>query len=832
MSIKTFTLCSLLLFVGGVALADEAQQVEFFEAKIRPVLVKHCYQCHSAGADKAGKLKGGLLLDDRDSLRQGGESGPAIVPGNPKKSLLLAAIKYDGLEMPPKTPLPQSVIADFQKWIQIGAPDPRDGKGVIRKTIDIEKGRLFWAFQPVQKVAVPKSNSDTQKHESDIDVFVEARRQNKGVKSGPLALASTLVRRLYFDLTGLPPGAEQLTAWTKRLSSKNASPRQQALEALVDELLDSEQFGERWGRHWLDVARFAESNGNSRNATFPHAWRYRDYVIDAFNADTPYNEFIKQQIAGDLLPHQNPEERNRNLVATGFLALASKPVIRGRAAAFIPDIAADQIEVTSRAFLALTVACARCHDHKFDPIPTANYYGLAGIFASSKTLYGGGSGNMGGAPATGLHVLSSKDAAQTKAYAKWQIDVADLTDRQKKIGAELKKLRPKRRKKDKTDKNKKAKKTATPDQKRLTELDKERRQLGAQLKRLRSKEPTPPGTAMGIEENSKVFEVPIYVRGETPKGKPVPRSFISVAHGKATPDFPDDQSGRLELANWLVSESNPLTARVMVNRVWQHLFGRGIVATPDNFGINGDRPSHPELLDHLASTFVSDGQSVKQLVRRLVLTRTYQLADAHDSKNFKTDPENIFLWRHTRKRLEAEAIRDSILATSGQLDLERPAGSVVSVHNGKLIQDALTPDKIHKPSNHRSVYLPILRNGLPEALEVFDVADPSLVVGRRSVTTVPSQDLFMMNSPFVIKHAAAFTQRLLDESIDDDARIDLAYRLAVSRHPSDAEKIRAAKFIQELQQQLSDTQPEAAKLAAWAAYCQALYVSAEFRHLR
>jgi hypothetical protein len=822
MNKRVFSTLVVLLAVVTDVRADEPQQAEFFETKIRPVLVQHCYKCHSAGADKAGKLKGGLLLDDRDSLRRSGESGPAIVPGNAKKSLLLAAINYDNLEMPPKGKLPKSVIADFAKWLQMGAPDPRDGKGVIRKTIDLEKGREFWAFQPVAKVQVPDSKD---RDLTDIDKFVAHRFKSRQLKWVEPASAGTLVRRLYFDLVGLPPSVEELSKWTDAIAVGDAGKRKDALAELVDQLLASPQFGERWGRHWLDVARFAESNGNSRNATFPHAWRFRDYVIDAFNADTPYDDFIKQQIAGDLLAHESVDERNRNLVATGFLALASKPVIRGKRGGFIPDIAADQIEVTSRSILALTVACARCHDHKFDPIPTTDYYGLAGIFASSNVLYGGGSGNMGGAPATGLHVLADKDPSKAKAYDAWKKEVARLTAKQKELNNKIKKLRPKRRKKGQPA-------PKTENEKELAELDKQRRQLATTLKKLRGKPPQAPQSAMGVSESNRVLEVAVYLRGESPKGRPVSRRFVSVAFGDDLPELPTDQSGRLELANWLASESNPLTARVMVNRVWQHLFGRGIVATPDNFGINGDRPTHPELLDHLATKFVADGWSVKRLIQRLVLTRTYQLADSHDANNFEADPDNVYLWRHTRKRLEAEAIRDSILATSGKLELERPKGSVVTIHNGKLIQDALTPDKIHRPSNHRSVYLPILRNGLPESLEVFDMADPSLVVGRRSVTTVPSQDLFLMNSKFVVENAEAFAQRLLAEPIDDTQRISLAYVLAVSRKPTSAEQSRAVKLIEEIESSLSNDDKDKPKLAAWAAYCQALYVSAEFRHVR
>ncbi len=591
----------------------------------------------------------------------------------------------------------------------------------------------------------------------------------------------------------------------------------------MDSLLQSPHFGERWGRHWLDVARYAESNGNSRNATFPHAWRYRDYVIDSFNADMPYDQFLREQIAGDLLPSKSPAERNRQLVATGFLALGSKPVIRGKAGGFVPDVAADQIEVTSRSILGLTVACARCHDHKFDPIPTSDYYGLAGIFASSETLYGGGGNSMGGAPATDLHVLVDKDPARAEAYQQRQQQLAAVAKRQNEIKGELKILRPRKKK------GRQAKESSPEIAAELEKLGEEHKELAAQQKKLQAQRVEAPGRAMGIREASKVTEVPIYVRGETAKGSPIPRHLLSVAATESGGIFPSDQSGRLELARWLTDKENPLTARVMVNRIWLHLFGEGIVRSPDNFGFNGERPTHPELLDYLAATFVEEDWSVKRMIRKLVLTRTYRLADNYDESNYETDPDNIYLWRHSRRRLEAEAIRDAVLAASGALDPQRPEGSVVTAHGGKLIQDALTPDKIHQPSNHRSVYLPVLRNGLPESLEVFDFADPSLVVGRRSVTTVPAQDLFLMNSPFVVEQSRQFARRLLGESTKAIARIDLAYRIAVSRDASDQERERALQFMQETTDDLTNEEPE---LAAWASFCQALFVSAEFRHVR
>ena len=819
--LKACTFASLLTLLSGSLKADD--KTDFFEAKIRPVLIESCYKCHSAAAQANGKLKGGLLLDNRESIRRGGETGPAVVPGNTKQSLLLSALRHEDFEMPPKGKLPDGVIADFAKWIQMGAPDPRDGATAVESKIDLEKGRQFWSFQPVQKPTLPE-NIDPAWSQTGIDRLVAATMTAKGLKPVDLATAEVLVRRLYLDLIGLPPSPQELEQWVERLEANNQ--RQTALESLVDSLLESPQFGERWGRHWLDVARYAESNGNSRNATFPHAWRYRDYVIDAFNADTPFDQFITQQIAGDLLPHKTTEQRNANLIATGFLALASKPVIRGRGGKFIPDIVADQIEVTTRSVLGMTVSCARCHDHKFDPIPTTDYYGLAGVFASSQTLYGGGGNSMGGAPASGLHALISDDLAKNKRYAEWQTELSRVTKRQKEVANEIKRMRTRPKKGEKP-------KPVTAEQKgRLKELTLEKKQLAGELKKLRAKPVAAPQAAMGIREGSGINEVPVYVRGVSPKGDAVTRRLLTVLSDSESPEFSDQQSGRLELAQWLTSSDNPLTARVMANRVWQHLFGIGIVRTPDNFGVNGTRPSNPELLDYLASVFVEDGWSVKKLIRRLVLTRSYQLSTAYQEANYKTDPDNIYVWRHARKRLEAEVIRDTILLASGTLTEKRPVGSVVTAHGGKLIQDSLTPDKIHKPSNHRSVYLPILRNGLPEVLEIFDVADPSLVVGRRNVTIVPAQDLYLMNNPFVLQKSEEFAQRLLQESDDEKGRIDLAYRIALSRRSTKDEQMKAGRFLAEVITSLPESKTkEERQLTAWTGFCQALFVSSEFRYL-
>ena len=762
----------------------------FFEKKIRPVLVQHCYECHSAGAKK---IRGGLTLDTREGLLRGGESGPAVVPGKPGLSLLIQALKYESFEMPPQRQLPEGVVGDFVKWVQQGAADPREGKVVAKAAdtpatepagINVEEGKSFWSFQPIAHPQPPKVKQAAWSR-TDIDRFVLSSLEQHQLTPRPVADARTLIRRLSFDLTGLPPTSEKVEEFVKEYASRP----QPSVEKLVDRLLGSVQFGERWGRHWLDVARYGESNGNVRNSTFPHAWRYRDYVITAFNADKPYDRFLTEQIAGDLLPAKSPEERNANLVATGFLAIGSKPNAQGNPN-FQMDIVADQIETVTTAALALTVACARCHDHKFDPIPARDYYALAGIFTSSETLYGAAGNNMGGAPPTELHVLATKDGATPAPV--------DEPAEEPAVGKK---------------KGNKAKGKAAP------------------------KYPAGTPIAMGMRDRAAPADCRINLKGEARQlGAAVPRGFVQVCSIGEAPALDAEHSGRLELAQWITDPHHPLTARVMVNRIWHHLFGQGIVRTPDNFGLHGERPTHPELLDYLATKFVADGWSVKKLIRSIVLSRTYQTSSELDAASFQADPDNLYLWRHNRRRLDAESFRDSVLAVSGDLDRSPGAGSVLNRLGEALIQDRLTPDKIHEPSNRRSVYLCILRNGEPEELTVFDLADPSLVVGARNVTTVPAQGLFLMNSPFMVKQAERLAERVLSRpspegNLTDADCLQWAYELTLQRKPTAAEVQRAEAFLQSAQDSIGEGSPENRRRQAWSAFCQSLYSTNEFRHL-
>ncbi len=785
---------------GPAAKPATPEQLGFFEKNIRPVLVKECYSCHAAGAKK---IRGGLTLDTRAGLREGGDSGPALVPGDAAASLLVKAVKHvrDDLKMPPKKKLPDAVIADFEKWVAMGAPDPRDGTvKVARNEIDVEKGRKFWSFRPVKR-PTPPAVKDTAWPEGAIDRFLLAGLEAKGLKPVADADPRALVRRVYFDLIGLPPAPEEVEAFV----AAHAVNRRAALAAVVDRLLAAPAFGERWGRHWLDVARYAESSGKTANFAYPHAWRYRDYVIAAVNADKPYDCFIREQLAGDLLPARDDRQKAEHLVATGFLAIGAKAHDEQNRRQFLLDVLDEQIDATFQAFQGLTVACARCHDHKFDPIPQKDYYALAGIFRSTETCYGTVPLFLNFHPSPVLPL--PKGAGAVTALDPLTAEVREGIEKQ------MDGVRERMR-------------NVTGGQNAFLQRIFLRDRVTTLRSRLDQYESngTPRAFAMGVREGWYIGDSKLYVRGELSQpGDYVPRGFPQVLTRKQP--VIKEGSGRRELADFIASADNPLTARVMVNRVWLHLFGRGLVPTPDNFGASGLPPSHPALLDHLAVSFVENGWSVKKLIRTIVLSRAYQLSSQFDAKNFEADPDNTLVWRVPKRRLEAEALRDSLLALAGRLDLTRPRGSAQArAGEGNLafgfrggFRGGLPPDR------HRTVYLPVVRDRLPELLTLFDFPDPSLIIGERQTTTVPAQALYLMNNPFVIEQAEALADRLLAGAGDDRGRLTRAYLLCYARPPSDREVRTAEKFI-------ADYARKQERRPAWAALCQSLLVSAEFCH--
>jgi len=799
------------------------KQLKFFETKIRPVLANHCYTCHSS---QSGKTKGGFSLDTRDGIRQGGDSGHGVVPGDLDGSLIISAMKHDSFEMPPKKQLPANVIKNFETWVKMGAPDPRGGKPIVqnKSVIDFEEGRKYWAFQKPQKVEPPTVKDKTW-NGSEIDRFVKKKLEDAGLEPVGTADEEHLLRRDYINLVGLPPTQKQIEEY---LSDTSAKKR----EELIDRLLDSPQFGERWGRHWLDVARFAESNGRERNFLFPHAWRYRNYVIDSFNSDKPFSRFVQEQIAGDQLKPVAGQSAMEAKIGTGFLAIGPKLLNEGNKEIFAMDLVDEQIDVISRSTMAMTVACARCHDHKFDPISTDDYYALAGIFRSTQTLFGrAGGGSRQSTPLMSISDTPDLDKKIEQDHAK---KIKQLTANLNEINNQLKSKNKKDggAKNSKSKANKDDKTAAKPDPKKMAELRKRQRVLQQQLKQLRQSGPEGVENAMGVSDGPCV-DCNVLIRGEvTSKGNKVPRGFLTVLGQPEREELADaKKSGRLELANWLVSPDNPLTARVTVNRIWRHLFGEGIVRTVDNFGESGERPTHPQLLDFLAVRLIENEWSFKKTIREIMLSRTYQLSGDYQKTNYQVDPDNRFLWRMNSRRLDAEVLRDSILLSAGELDLVRPETSVVAKYKSTQgIGRGVTEDTFNVEMPKRSVYLPVVRNAVPESLRVFDFAEPSILVGDRMVTTVPTQALFMMNSTFVIDQSKNLAQRLMQQDEPRANQIVAAYRAVVTRSPSDEELERGTRFVDSTTQKLMDNNKNEsdAEQLALAAFCQALYASGEF----
>jgi hypothetical protein len=811
------TLLSLILAIPSAAAPPKVAELhptkagaEFFEKQIRPILVQNCYQCHSGDPKKA---KGGFVLDTHEGLQKGGNSGHVIDPGHPDHSLLIEAVRYESLEMPPKGKLSDELIGKLVKWVEMGAPDPRTGKAVrAGNKIDFAQARKFWAFQ-LPKAAAPPKVRDSAWPLTDIDRFVRARQEAEHLKPVADADRVVLIRRVTFDLTGLPPTVPEIDAFVTDKS-------EHAFEAVVDRLLASPRFGERWGRHWLDVVRYGESTGKELNFPYRYAWRYRNYVIDSFNSDKPYDRFIVEQLAGDLLPSKDSAEHDALTVATGLLSLGPKSIVLG-GEQFQYDVIDDQIDVTGRAFLGMTIACARCHDHKYDPIPTADYYALAGIFRSTETMSGVVPGRRVISEVKLLRLGEPEKSPSADDKAR-RTEIEQLEKQLEHLNDLLKpSVGPKPKADDKPPK---------ADPKQIRE------EIKTVFERLEKLEAVPSGIqdlAMGVREGVP-SNSPLLNRGELKdKGAEVPRGVLTILK---TPDIRIDprHSGRSALAHWIASKDNPLTARVIVNRVWQHLIGDGLVTTVDNFGALGEESTDPQLLDTLAVRFMNDDKwSVKKLIRSIVLSRVYQLSSAHNADNYAVDPSNKFHWRMERRRLDAEEIRDAMLAASGQIDLKRPQGSPILELDNGVVRPGKALQDVRKLTNYRSVYLPIIRGLVPEVLQVFDAADPNLIVGQRDVTTVAPQALFMMNNSFVINQSTLLARHVLDaRDLKPEARINLAYRLALGRAADEREIADIKRHLESYQKSVESADPKAnAQLAAWASFCQTLFALGEFRYL-
>ncbi len=768
---------AILSLICGTAAAAEPllkpEGARFFETRIRPLLAEHCFACHGPA-----KQKSDLRLDSAEAFRRGGSSGEMLInAATAEQSLLLRLVQHpdDGKRMPPKQRLTERQIADLKLWAKMGAPYPP-------KT-EAASGGKHWAFQPPVNSAVP-ATKDNAWAKSPLDTFILAKLEAKNLAPAAPADRRTLIRRATFDLTGLPPTPEDVAAFLKA-SAENPTA---AYEALVSRLLASPAYGERWGRHWLDVARYADSNGLDENVAFGTAWRYRDYVVAAFNTDKPFDQFLQEQLAGDLLPAPDTPTRHERLIATGFLNLGPKVLAEVDAKKMEMDIVDEQVDTVGRAFLGLTLGCARCHTHKFDPVTIDDYYGLAGIFQSTKSMEN-----------------FIKLARWHENSLATPAEVVKKTDHDKAVAA-----------------LKEAVKAAKP----ADELKKRKDELAA-LEKAAPELPTALGVTEGTVANTKVL-----LRGDhlTP-GKVVPRQFPVVLAGEAQSPIPTGESGRLALAKWLVKKDHPLTARVAVNRVWRWHFGQGLVKSVDNFGLIGDKPSHPELLDWLALRFVEGGWSVKALHRQIMLSSTYQMGSAFDAKAAEADPDNRLHWRAPVRRLEAEAIRDSLMAVSGNLDKSVGGPALQHVKNRDYLFDHTSTDKTTYDSRRRSIYLPVIRNNIYDVFQLFDGTDATVINGDRATTTVATQALFMMNGPLMVESATKLTARLLeDKSLDDAGRVRRLYETAYGRPPTDRELDRAKTAVTGFESELTASEPDAVKrrARAWALFGHVLLAANEF----
>ncbi len=768
----------------AMAAGPSPKALEHFEKKVRPILVDNCYTCHSANTNS----RGGLRVDDRNGLLSGGNTGAAVVPGDPEASLLIQAVRHqDDLKMPPRKKLTREEIESLSQWIKEGAawPDEKSQSVATGKNPNYASLRAsHWAWQPLVDPAIPAVR-DTTWPRGDIDRFVLAKLEEHSLEPVGDAGRRDLIRRLTFDLTGLPPGPDEIDEFVS-----DQSPG--ALERAVDRLLGSPAYGEHWGRYWLDIARYGESTGSSRNLPFPHAWRYRDYVVCAFNRDVPYDQFVREQIAGNLLPARDQAERDRLLIATGFLAIGVKDVNQRFKVRFIMDNVDEQIDAVGRGILGTTVSCARCHDHKFDPIPTADYYALAGIFRSTD-LCAGLRNKMGGG---GLDYYDREMQLELGGEAR------PTAESLKKRGALEKDLAAARKEFQSLVDSPRGDEKAPDGRPRRAVARQKMNQLQNELAAL--DDPAVKGrAAMGVRDAKVIADTEIRIRGEAERlGRVVPRGFLTLIDVPGTPAPNPKQSGRRELAQWLTSPANPLTSRVIVNRVWHRLFDAGLVRSVDNFGVTGDKPSHPELLDHLAAQFVREGWSIKRLVRSIVLSRAYSLAAERSSGGIAADPANRWIWRHTPRRLTAEEIRDSILAATGWLDRAPAVGSpanelkVIELANNsplarKLLDRAASSAK-------RSVYLPVVRDIIPTQLAAFDPAEQGNVSGARSATTVAPQALFLLNDPFVRRQSIRLAEKLAGRTdLDQRAQVTAAYRSLLGRAPGVDEWLRVCNYLRE-----------------------------------
>ncbi len=843
-----------LLFALAHTVPVHAEEDSVLAEKAWRVLEKNCLVCHGAQAENTT----GLDLHSREAILKGGKRGPAAVAGKADESHLIKAASHEDLQMPPgsKQPLPAEDLQALKDWINAGLP--------ALARADIKTVQVHWAFQPVKKLDPPSYPTGWSSNE--IDRFIQAKLVEKGIEPVGAAGRRALIRRAYFDLTGLPPSPEEIAAFV-------ADDSQDAFATIVDKLLGSPRYGERWGRHWMDVVHYSDTAGDNADYPIPEVYRYRDYIIGSFNADKPYDEFVREQLAGDILAKQGPSSKwGERVAATGFLALFRRYGISPKEMWFLTM--EDAIDTVGRALMGLTLRCARCHDHKFDPTTTQDYYALYGIFDSTEYSYTGSERlrafnrrnfvpfeppEVSGARLANYYktILDMKEEAD---LLKQRLDEGDreALEQIAKIDAklargerlalqaaaeglkvekgrseEIVKLLAEREeilnaRKDKVayDPVGSKQETAAEHIARIAELRKRAKAL--QLRGYPESLPMVYGAREG-----KIVNTRLHIQGDPfNQGKVIPRNVPAFLTGGKGIEIPEDSSGRLELAKWLTSPDHPLTARVMVNRIWHYHFGRGIVTTPSNFGLRGEPPTHPGLLDWLASRFVENGWSVKAMHRLIMLSNTYQISSVPSSEGAAKDPSNRYYGRFDRRRLDAEQIRDSMLLLGRNLDLERP-GEHPFPPLEQWGYSQHVPFKAVYESNHRSVYLMQQRLIKHPYYATFDGPDTNSSTGKRGVSTVSLQALFMMNSDFVHEQAKGFARQLVSTAADPKSRVELAQEMAWGSKPSKEEAEKAVEYVRSVEDesQSAGSVPAEAELDAWSSYVRVLLTANRFFYI-
>lgn len=894
-SVSCFALGFLLTFTG-VARTDDVTDADetFFETSVRPVLAGSCIECH--GPKKAS---GGLRLDSHSGMSKGGDSGPVLEPASATSSLLLRAIRRDPdapIKMPPEKPLSKQAVEDLTRWIEAGAKWPKS------VSAPIPSDKRHWAFEPLAAVAIPDDPTGWASH--PIDRFIEAARREIGLSPVNLASRQAFLRRASFDLIGLPPTPEQVDAFLR-----DESPN--AYATAVDELLGSQRYGERWGRHWLDLVRYADTAGDNADYPIPQAYLYRDYVIDAFNSDVPYDRFLHEQLAGDIIakasiPPASDEtcgetgkkitdsdvavtvvkgstaanvsgarmptdsEYARRVIATGFIAQSKR--IGTRELEDMHLIIEDTLSTLGPAIMGLSIRCARCHDHKFDPLTMEDYYALYGFFASTQYPFAGAEEvrkQTKFAPLIPPGDVNRKMASREAELDAFKSQIASL-EKDSEVAKRIGQLEQSRIELEKQiaisepglqkEPNENRDSSITPNapitpilpidpatnRKDLnqklanvkTDLTMLRQELDEKVKPLRDKlssiEKSDPlqgvPTAYAVGDLQPV-DASIQTNGNprSSSGKTARRGIPKILDNRPL-EIPSGASGRLELAHWLTSHASFLTSRVMVSRIWQHHFGKPIVPTPSDFGFRGTPPTHPELLDWLANEFIASGWSIKALHRMIMSSKTYQLSTDGDARNSQIDSGNTWYWRFDRRRLDAESLRDSILTLSGSLDLNRPGPHPFPEPSKWRYTAHHQFNHVCYPSDHRSVYLMVQRLHSHPYLSLFNGADPSLSTPSRDNSSVPLQSLYLLNNEFVHQQASKFANSILAHSSNLRTRIDYGFLRAYGRRPTELEVVRCSAYIDQYTRSLeADSVPaDRREIEVWSSWARTLFASNEF----